>query len=269
MDGVAGPGWLFQETASRYHATDFTDSGGGTIPGDNKIDSHLALTQFALVTEKQLGGGFYGAEILLPLVSVDVDTGFGPNGSPAGMGDLIISPLIIQWMNGKLFDKPYWHRLNFDIALPTGKYNHNKSVNIGSNVVSFNPYYAFTLELTPKFEISGRLHYLWNSENDNPNPLLASNNTQPGQAFHANYAASYAFLPGWRAGLAGYYLKQLTDSRIDNMNIHNSKEQVFAVGPGVFFAEHGHFFYLNAYFESNARNRPEGTNLTFRYAKVF
>jgi hypothetical protein len=269
MDGVAGPGWLFQETVILYDATDFTDSEGSNIPGDNEVDSIVALTQFSLVTEKQLFGGFYGAEVLLPIVDVDVDTGFGPNGSSTGIGDLIISPFIIQWMHGKLFDKPYWHRLNFDFMLPTGKYDSDKSVNIGSNVWSFNPYYAFTLEVSPKFEISGRLHYLWNSENDDPSPRLAADDTQPGQAFHMNYSASYEFMPGWRAGLAGYYLKQLTDHQIDNRDIANSKEQVFAIGPGVSYAAKGQFFNLNAYFESNAENRTEGTNITLRYSKVF
>jgi hypothetical protein len=269
MDGVAGPGWLFQETLSLYHATDITDSEGGTIPGNNEIDTGVALTQFSLITEKQLFGGLYGVEILLPLVNVDVDTEFGPSGSPTGIGDLIISPLIIQWMNGKMFDKPYWHRLNLDIVLPTGKYDRDKSVNIGSNAESFNPYYAFTLEMSPKFEISGRLHYLWNSENRDPNPRLASDDTQAGQAFHMNYAASYAFKPGWRAGLAGYYLKQLTDHRIDDADIANSKEQVFAIGPGISYTAKGHFFNLNTYFESSVENRAEGTNITLRYSKVF
>lgn len=269
MDGVAGPGLLFQETISYYDANDFTDGEGGNIPGDNEVEAIVALTQFSLVTKKPLLGGFYGAEVLLPIVDVDVDTGFGPKGSPSGMGDLIISPFIIQWMHGKLFDKPYWHRLNFDFILPTGDYDSDKSVNIGSNVVSINPYYAFTLEASPKFEISGRLHYLWNSENDNPHPRLAADDTQPGQAFHVNYAASYAFLPGWRAGLAGYYLKQLTDHQIDGRDIANSKEQVFAIGPGISYAAKGQFFNLNAYFESNAENRTEGTNITLRYSKVF
>jgi len=269
VDGVAGPGWFFQETISGYNSTNFNDSQGETIPGSNEVNISVALTQFSLVTQKKLFGGYYGAEVLLPIVSADVDTEFGPNRSPTGIGDLIISPFIIQWTNGSLFGKPYWHRLNFNLVLPTGEYDRNKSVNIGSNIVSFNPYYAFTLELSPKFEISARLHYLWNSKNNDPNPLVASDYTQPGQAFHINYAASYAFKPGWRAGLAGYYLKQLTDHRIDNVDIANSKEQVFAIGPGVFYASRGHFFNLNAYFESSAENRPEGKNIILRYAKVF
>jgi hypothetical protein len=269
MDGVAGPGWLFQETVTHYRATGFSDSQGEKIPGDNEINISVALTQFAFISEKQLLGGFYGAEVLLPVVDTDIDTDFGPNGSPTGLGDLIVSPLIIQWTKKELFGKPYWQRLNVNLTLPTGEYDRNKSVNIGSNVVSLNPYYAFTLELSPKFELSGRLHYLWNSKNEDPNPRIASDHTQPGQAFHINYSASYAFRPGWRAGLTGYYLKQLTDHRIDNTNIAASKEQVFAIGPGLSYAAGGHFFNLSAYFESATENRPEGDNITFRYSKIF
>ncbi|MEH6576496.1 MAG: transporter [Amphritea sp.] len=269
MDGVAGPGWLFQETLSHYRIADFTNSQGGNIPGDNESDITVALSHLAVITEKQLWGGFYGAEILLPVVKADISTDFGPQGDTTGVGDLIFSPLLIQWTDSELFGKPYWHRLNINFVLPTGEYEQNKSVNIGNNVLSFNPYYAFTLELSPEFEVSGRLHYLWNSKNKDPSPMVAVDDTQPGQAFHMNYAASYAFKPGWRLGVAGYYLQQLTEHRIDGVEQADSKEQVFAIGPGLRYANQGNFFYLNAYFESNAENRTEGNKLTLRYSKVF
>jgi hypothetical protein len=49
-------------------------------------------------------------------------------------------------------------------VLPTGQYDHNQPINIGNNVVSVNPYYAFAYILTDKSELSVRLHYLWNSQ---------------------------------------------------------------------------------------------------------
>ncbi len=269
MDGVAGPGWLYQETLSHYRSTAFTDSNGDTIPGNNEANISVALSHLALITEKKVWGGFYGAEILLAVVNAEIGTVFGPKGNSLGFGDLIISPFLVQWTDSKLFGKPYWHRLNFNFILPTGSYDPNKSVNVGNNVFSFNPHYAFTLKLSPKFEVSARLHYLWNSKNNDPNPNVASNHTQPGQAFHMNLATSYEFAPGWRGGVAGYYLKQLTDHRIDGVDIAGSREQVFGIGPGISYANKGNIFHLNVYFESQAENRTEGSFLLFRYSKIF
>ena len=127
-----------------------------------------ATTHLAYISKLRLLDGFYGAEILLPLADVDLDTSFGPKDRERGVGDLIVSPLILQWTDHKLFGMPYFHRFVFSVTLPTGKYDRNRPVNIGSNMVSINPYYAFTIMPADKLELSARLHYLWNSENDDP-----------------------------------------------------------------------------------------------------
>jgi len=42
-----------------------------------------------------------------------------------------------------------------------------------------------------KVEFSARLHYLWNSTNNDPFVGFGIKSTQPGQAFQINYATSY------------------------------------------------------------------------------
>jgi len=39
--------------------------------------------------------------------------------------------------------------------------------------------------------------------------------------------------PGVRAGLAGYYLKQITDARISGHTVPDPQERVGAIGPGL------------------------------------
>jgi hypothetical protein len=164
---------------------------------------------------------------------------------------------------------PYFHRFVFSITLPTGNYDRNRPVNIGSNLVSINPYYAFTIMPTDKLELSARLHYLWNSENDDPFVGLGAGTVQPGQAFHANYAASYEVFKGVRLGINGYALQQLTEDKVDGRSQANSEERVFGIGPGIQLSGGGLSLYLNSYFETGAENRPEGIKTIFRLSKAF
>jgi hypothetical protein len=268
-DGIAFPGWLVEETFSYYHAGQLNDHQGDKIPGSNKLTSVSATTHIAYISKLRLLDGFYGAEILLPLADVDLNTSFGPKDRERGVGDLIVSPFILQWTDHKLFGMPYFHRFVVNVTLPTGNYDGNQPVNIGNNMVSINPYYAFTIMPTDRLELSARLHYLWNSENDNPFVGLKAGTVQPGQAFHANYAASYEVVKGVRLGINGYALQQLTEDKIDGRSQANSAERVFGIGPGIKWSGNGLSLNLNSYFETGAENRPEGTKVVFRLSKVF
>jgi hypothetical protein len=136
-----------------------------------------------------------------------------------------------------------------------------------------NPYYAFTIFPTSKFEFSARLHYLWNSQNDSPYEGLRASSIQPERAFHANFAASYEVLKRLRLGIGGYALQQLTDDKINGINIANSEERVFGIGPGLSYnqdnSQNKFWITLNIYFETGAENRPEGIGLVLRISLAF
>jgi betaine-aldehyde dehydrogenase len=70
-------------------------------------------------------------------------------------------------------------------------------------------------------------------------------------------------------GRAGYWLQQLTDHQINGEDLPNSKERTVGLGPGVRFGGDGLFFSVNGYIETDVRNRPVGTRVTFRISKTF
>jgi hypothetical protein len=270
VDAVAGPGLLIEPgVVEHYHANRFVDARGGVIPGRNSVDSWANLTHVAYITTHQILGGFYGAEFLLPVARVDINTSFGPKDIQSGLGDVIVSPLMIEWPGRSLFGKPFFSRFGALAVLPTGGYSANRAVNIGSNAGGAFAYYAFTVFPQPKWETSWRLNYLWNASNSEPFAPLGAKSTQAGQAFHVNYAASYQAFPSLRLGVNGYLLRQLTNHRMGSSGIVDSKEQVFAVGPGLVWTSGFWSLFGNFDVETFVRNRPDGYRMNLTLRRVF
>jgi anthranilate 1,2-dioxygenase (deaminating, decarboxylating) large subunit len=260
LDGaLPGPGTYLTEYIQPYSANKIKKVlGGGDL--DVGVANTLAMTQFVHVYKHQVLGGNLGADLLIPVVTISADSPLTTN--PGWFGDITVGPFL-QWFDTKLFGMPYFHRLELDFSIPTGEYDKKYALNPGSNIWVIEPYYAFTLFMTPKLSTSWRIHYTYSTENDDTK-------VKPGQVFHFNYSVEYEFFKNFRGAVAGYYLKQLSDDEVDGNKLANSKEQVFAIGPAVSWAASPNFFLgLKTQWETSAENRPEGNRTTFRMTYKF
>jgi hypothetical protein len=278
LDGgpPAGPGLYFQEYGQYYTAGTFRDQHGDKTPLLGSLSAWVSLNQLIYQSDQEIlpGGGRWGIDFIAPLVGLDVSPGAAPvlsGSSSGGLGDLVIGPFI-QWdpimgANGPIF----MHRLELQNLIPAGTYDKNRLLNPGSNFYSFNPYWAATVFILPQWTATMRLHYLWNAENNDPWAQLKANDAQAGQAVHLNFASEFEVLPKQlRLGLNGYYLKQFTNTEINGKGVPDSREQVLGIGPGALFSfsQNDHLFF-NAYFETQAENRPEGARMILRWTHHF
>jgi len=281
LDGgpPAGPGFYFTQYL-QYYTSDRLNGPDGNrlLPpfADEDLNVWVSLSQFIYQSNQDiLLGGKWGVDLIVPIVGLDFSSNLGAMGpldNGAGLGDIVLGPFL-QWdpimgASGPIF----MHRIEFQLIFPSGKYSSDRDLNPGSNFFSFNPYWAGTVFITPKWTTSWRLHYLWNAENGDPNRAFwPADNTQAGQAIHLNFATDYEVIEKWlRLGINGYYLKQITDTEVDGHDLSNRKEQVFGIGPGavIHFGQNNHLFF-NLYFETAVENRSEGTRCVVRFVHHF
>lgn len=272
VDGLppAGPGFYFQQYFQYFSAERFNDSDGDQLSAPGGVDVTLSLSQFIYQSDQELLlGGKWGIDVIVPLVYANLDSGGAPiSENNAGLGDILVGPFL-QWDPIIRDGRPIFaHRIELQMIFPTGEYSDRDAVNPGSNFFSFNPYWSATYFPAPRWELSTRIHYLWNDQNDDP---LVGDDAQAGQAVHLNFAGSYELLEKrLRVGVNGYYLTQITEAEVNGQEIDDSKERVLGIGPGALysFSKDNHLFF-NLYFETLTENRPEGWRAVLRWVHHF
>lgn len=277
-DGMppAGNGFYFEDYLRYYTANRLNGNNGDPLPLP-KSGTNLGINvfQFIYLTELKVFGANLGFDVLFPLLFyAKVQDGLGNTVLKAenGWGDMLFGP-ILQFDPIKGKDGPcFVQRLEFDFIAPTGRYNRNYAITPSSHFWSFNPYWAATFWITKKWATSLRVHYLWNWVNTDPfvgfGPMVHS--TQAGQAAFVNFTTEYEIIDKLNIGLNGYVLNQFTDTKANGINVPGRRESVWAIGPGLLYSfSKDHNLFLNIYFETIAKNRPQGSSYQLRYVYHF
>jgi hypothetical protein len=268
-DGFSGaPGWAWLSSVRFASANKIKDNDGNDAAPFNspRISSRVWVNQISYATTASVGGWRPQFTALLPWVSLDSSFGPGPSlrDSGAGLGDITLgaalqSPPVTDAVGNPVFVQ----RVELDVIAPTGSYDRTADINAGSGFVSFNPYWAATLLPAPRWELSWRLHYLYNAKNNKPAASLALpyagsavTSTQAGQAVSLNFTSSYALSPDLSVGINGYYFQQVTDSKANGVAIKNARERVLGIGPGLMWRiADDKSLWVNAYTDTAVRNR--------------
>ncbi len=257
LDGPAGPGFLVEEIGDAAHDGTIANSAGNALSGASAVNSISSLTHIAWLCPKKVLGGWYGVEVVLSAAHVNA----GVTGEAGGLGNTTVAPLILQWPERRFFGMAIDQRVTADFDLPTRQYSRTSDVNISSHAFTVHPYYAIT--------VFWRVHYLWNSTNNDPPISTDVQSTQAGQAIHFNATAAYNIYKGLWIGPNAYYFKQISDGKIARVPLPNSPEQVGAIGAGMVWNHRSWFFYANSYQEFAAQDRATGRKLVLRFEKVF
>jgi hypothetical protein len=285
VDGApppGGPGLYLMSYLQPYSADHFKDQHGNDLAlPQSKVRVVPWVNQFVYQSDVDVLGAKLGGMLLLPAVlSASLDDGADGailGDTQTGMGDPVLGAYL-QWQpvmgeQGPVFSQ----RVELDVTLPMGSYDKTKGLTPGANHSSIEAYWSGTWWVTPKVTASSRLFYLWNGKNSDPlstrfasHGISEARDYQAGQAVHANLAVDYQLTPQWRIGLAGYWLQQLTETKVNGDALSGSKEHVVGVGPGamVSFDMKNHLVF-NHYTEMSARNRTEGQRMTLRYIHQF
>lgn len=257
------PGNYYLNYFNYYAADKFKDNSGDSING---FDLTVAanVSRFIHVTDKQFLGGSWAMHAFIPLVYMDVELSqpflppFAPpkmEDSRGSLGDIIIDPFILGWHGAN------WHAVTgVDIYMPTGNYDKHRLANVGRNYWTFEPLVAVTLLPGAGFDISAKLMYDINTENDDKD-------YKSGQEFHADFAVGKK-IDAFTVGMSGYYYKQVTEDEADN-GIELDKGQVLALGPVLKYDYKNMSFTLKYLFETEVENRPSGDNLWFKFLYAF
>ncbi len=262
--GGAPPGFFLMEYVQFINGEKAVDNNGRSIPGGGRVNVLVSLHQFYYLSPLKLWGANVGLDVLAPVSATTVRGNLGPipiSANTAGLGDVAIGPAL-QWNDTKIKGIPIFQRWEMYTVLPSGKYAKSFIVNPGSNIHTYETYYAFTTFLSPRIETSWRIQYAFHSENK-------ETQIKPGQVLHVNYAFSYGLTQKWRLGAAGYVLQQLNDDELNGFKIAGSKEKGYAAGPGLVYLGGAASIMCSHVTEFGGRNRFQGSRTTLQIINRF
>lgn len=194
-----------------------------------------------------------------------------------GLGDLTWGPIYQSKIYKDDTDRPVFAwRVQLGVYSPTGSVNTSRNINQGNGFWAFNPYFSFTYLPAPNIEISSRINYQYNFATSviqapPPIPGVTYYNGQAGSMIYGNLAASYAIVPDkLYFGVNSFGVAQLTNDRTNGIQVANSREYEFSIGPGgrVVFTPFDAVNF-NVYFPVVADNSTSGTVFNFQYVHRF
>lgn len=228
------------------------NSSGNTVsPPDFNIKVNVVSPRLIWVTPTMVGGASLAFHAIVPLLDSKITAG-GNSQSKSGIGDITLGAAL-GWHHSQSLHT----LLALDVFAPTGDYNKNDMMNLGRNHWAIQPLYGVSYINPTGFNADLKAMYTFNFRNNDS--AQGNGKYQDGQEFILDYAAGYGLGNGWTLGVGGYYLKQVTNDKLDGVSVANSKAQSFALGPSVRY-DSGKGWFVTAKYtqDGNVKNYTEG-----------
>ena len=245
MTGALPPPGQYAITYGLYYKADDLMDGHGdalSIPFDLEVSG--AILRLINVTPVKVAGGLWTQQIFVPALNVDVTT---PGGSDSkfGIGDVIVDPTVLSW------HKPPFHwAAGVDVYVPVGAYDKNDMANLGRNCWTFEPVLAGTYLSEQGVELSAKLMYDVNTQNDDTD-------YQSGDEFHMDAAAGVP-VGKFKVGVNGFMYRQVTGDDVPEGGQDAGFGQQFGLGPVVSLQYKKVSLIAKQQTEFGTENRPEG-----------
>lgn len=260
VEGIKGgtlppPGLYLRDYNYFYWSKDFP---GG--PDDFDLFAYVQAPRVVFISDMKVLGGFYGADVLMPLVHQDVKVGSMLNDQKFGVGDVFFEPITLSW-----------HKDTFDLGIgygfwaPTGDYDPTRLASPGKGYWGHMLTAGATIYLDPKktWSVSALNRYEINHQNEDLKYT-------PGDVWTLEYGLAKTFNGTLDVGVSGYYVVQTTkDSGSGPLN--PTRDQLIGIGPEVsnFWQKIGLFSSVRYVYEIDASNRPRGHMLNITLTKIF
>lgn len=259
-EGIKGPqlpppGLYFRDYNYIYFADKLEVPEG---PPQFNIKAYVQAPRLVWITNKQILGGFYGMDAIIPFAYQDLDvTGF--SGTDFSLGDIFVEPITISW-----------HEARFDAAVgygfwaPSGDFSEGARLNPGKGYWTqmFTGGITYYPDQAKMWSLSALNRYEINQEQK-------QTGVTPGQYWTVDFAVARSITPTFELGLAGYHQMATTAASGDTASA--MKDYATALGPEISLAFPQKMFFVSARYlrEVSVDNRSQGNTINITFTKRF
>jgi hypothetical protein len=212
----------------------FQDASASAVTQNRRIeaDSHTTTYTSAVfaahITSLRLLGSYWGFGTIAQFRVAAQSLRVAPAGmataprtsTVGGLGDLIVLPVMLNWNVGQ------FHLVSaLTFYAPTGSYDRQRIINIGSNRWAVEPDAGLTwMDEEHGRQFSVFVGYTINSQN-------TATDYRSGDEFHADFAFAQHLPRGFVVGIVGYALQQTTPDYGGGAVFGSFRGRVLALGP--------------------------------------
>lgn len=258
------PGGTSLQSYSLYYTSDRVNGADGQSLDPNfKTRLSVEALRVLHTWEPKLGPFYLASAVMVPFSHIDIRAG-GMRDSSTGMGDPVISPLYMGYINSDATLHTLW---GLDFYAPIGKYDKNRLANHGLNYWTFGPFAHVTWLPSARWEVSGTVYGAFNTRN-------RDTNYRSGHSLSLEGTVGYhpvESLPDLKVAVQGFAYTQLVDDKLDGRDLPGSRGRAFALGPQISYniGKRGGGIVLKWQKEFGVKNRSQGNLFWFQFGIPF